>query len=112
MLGRDGHAVLLGRGANWILDPHFGLRVRLTSPVEERVDRVARQGGTSHLDAQKQVHRDDARRAAFIHQVYDRDITDPLGYDLTLNTAALGTDACARVILAALEDKLGIKTPS
>ncbi|HET6277360.1 MAG TPA: cytidylate kinase-like family protein [Candidatus Polarisedimenticolia bacterium] len=112
MLGRDGHAVLLGRGANWILDASYGLRVRLTSPVEERVDRVARQGGTSHLDAQKQVHRDDTRRAGFIRQVYDRDIADPLGYDLTLNTAALGTDACERIIVAALRDKLGIKTPA
>jgi hypothetical protein len=53
LLGRDGQAVLLGRGANWILEARYGLRVRLTAPVGERIDRVARLGGLSHVDAQK-----------------------------------------------------------
>lgn len=109
LLGRDGHAVLLGRGANWILEARYGLRVRLTAPVGARVDRFARTGGLSHVDAQKQVREDDTRRAGFIRQVYGRDIADPLGYDLTLNTASLGTAACVKFILAVLEDKLGVK---
>ena len=32
-LGRDGYAVLLGRGANWILEARYGLRIRLTAEV-------------------------------------------------------------------------------
>lgn len=109
MLGRDGHAVLLGRGANWVLDARYGLRVRLTAPVAERIDRVARAGGLSHVDAQKRVHEDDKRRTGFIRQAFGRDIADPLGYDLTLNTAGLGSAACVKLILASLENKLGVK---
>ena len=107
-LGRDGYAVLLGRGANWILEARYGLRVRLTAPVGVRVDRIACAGSLSQVEAQKRVHEDDARRAGFIRQVYGRDIADPLGYDLTLNTTSLGTATCARFILAALEVKLGV----
>jgi len=110
LLGRDGHAVLLGRGANWILEARYGLRVRLTAPVGERVDRFARTSGLSHVDAQKRVREDDTRRAGFIKQVYGHDIADPLGYDLSLNTGGLGTNACETIILAALEDKLGVKS--
>ena len=109
LLGRDGHAVLLGRGANWILEARYGLRVRLTAPIGERVDRIARGGNLSQVEAQKRVHEDDTRRAGFIRQVYGSDIVDPLGYDLTLNTTSVGTATCARFILAALEVKLGVK---
>jgi cytidylate kinase len=109
LLGRAGHAVLVGRGANWILDPRWGVRVRLTAPVEARIDRVARAGGLSQVEAQKRVREDDAGRAGFVRQVFGRDIADPLGYDLTLNTAVLETAVCCRLILAALEAKLGVR---
>lgn len=109
VLGRDGHAVLLGRGANWILEARCGLRVRLTAPVGERVDRFARSSGLSQVDARKHVHQDDTRKAGFIRQVYGRDIADPLGYDLTLNTASLGAADCVKLILATLEERLGVK---
>lgn len=108
LLGRDGQAVLLGRGANWILDARYGLRVRITAPVGKRVDRIAHTCGLSHVEAQKRVREDDMRRAGFIRQVYGRDIADPLGYDLSLNTSGLGIAACESIILAALEDKIGV----
>ena len=31
-LARNGQAVLVGRGANWLLDPRYGLRVRIVAP--------------------------------------------------------------------------------
>lgn len=101
-LGREGSVVLLGRGANWILEGAGGLRVRLIAPLEARVAHVAREEDLSEAEALAKIEKDDARRAGFIRQAYGADITDPLGYDLILNTAALGEAKTVELILGAL----------
>ncbi len=105
-LGREGQAILLGRGANWILSGEGGLRVRLTAPLAARVAQVAGADDLSEADAERKVHADDARRAGFIRQAYGRNIGEPLGYDLTLNTHTLGEAVTVQLILAALEMKV------
>ncbi len=39
-IARGGRAVILGRGANWFLDPARGLRLRVVAPERDRVQRV------------------------------------------------------------------------
>jgi cytidylate kinase len=106
-LARQGRAVILGRGANWILKPEYGLRLRVVASLEERVARVADKEGLSIGDAEKQVRGHDAEQIAFIRQVFDRDINDPLGYDLMLNLASLDIDQAAKIAITAMRSKLG-----
>jgi cytidylate kinase len=109
-LAREGHAILVGRGANWLLDARFGLRVRIVAPPEHRAERIMRERGLSLPEAQRLIRDDDARRASFIRQAYGKDIADPLGYDLVLNTAALDTDTAAGIVLSVLHQKVGVTT--
>ncbi len=106
-LARQGHVILLGRGANWFLDARYGLRVRAVAPCETRAKRVAEREGIGRQEAERRVRETDAARAAFIRQVYHRDIDDPLGYDLVLDTGALDVEAAAETVHSTLRRKLG-----
>jgi len=106
-LARQGRAVILGRGANWILNPEYGLRLRVVASLEERVARVADKDGLSIADSEKQVRGHDAEQIAFIRQVFDRDINDPLGYDVMLNLGSLDIDQATQIAIAAMRHKLG-----
>jgi cytidylate kinase len=106
-LGRRGNAILVGRGANWLLDPSCGLRVRMVAPLASRVARLATREGLAPEQARERIRREDAARARFIRQVYRQDIDDPSGYDLVINTASLAAEPAVACVLATLRAKLG-----
>lgn len=106
-LGRQGRTILVGRGANWILDSAYGLRVRLVAPLEARVERVAAKEKLAPARARARIEEDDAARARFIRQTYGRDVGDPTGYDIVLNMGSLSPEAASDAALAALRRKLG-----
>jgi cytidylate kinase len=105
-LARQGNAIIVGRGANYFLDSRFGLRVRLVAPLEQRVARVATLDDRSPEDARREVERNDNQQAAFIRQVFNRNIDDPVGFDMVLNMGSLSLDSATHAILAALRRKL------
>ncbi len=106
-LARHGQVVLVGRGANWLLDSRCGLRVRVVAPLAMRTANVARGRGLDKLPAEAVVRREDAELAAFVRQLFRKDVEDPLGYDLILNLGQRSEEAAAEVIEAALRGKLG-----
>lgn len=105
-VGRRGLSVLVGRGANWVLDPRYGLRVRVIAPRDVRVKRVAASEGISEIAAARRVDDDEAAKQKFIRQVYRRDIGDPAGYDLVLNTGEFDLAAATEVVITAARRKL------
>ena len=106
-LARQGRAILVGRGANWLLDPRYGLRVRVVAPLPFRVQRIAHQRGIEPVLADHALRCEDTELAAFIRQLYRREIDDPMGYDLVLNLAHLEAEAAADTVVTALRRKLG-----
>ena len=104
-IARHGEAIVLGRGANWLLDPRFGVRVRAVAPIEKRVEWLKRTQGLSTAEAIRRVEEDNEDRARFTRQVFRRDIDDPLGYDLVVNLGTLETDQVVGLILAVLASK-------
>lgn len=105
-IGKKGRAVLIGRGANWVLDPRFGLRVRVIAPREARVAAIASRDSIAESAAARRVERADEEKAAFIRQVYRREIADPAGYDLVVNGADLAPGEIAAIVVLALRRKL------
>ena len=97
---------MLGRGANWLLDPRYGLRVRAIAPVEARAAWLMRTQAISEAEAARRVEEDNVDRAKFTRQVYKRDIDDPMGYDLVVNLGTLGPEPAVEVVVAALSSKL------
>src|SRR5574340_693288 len=52
-IGRHGNAVILGRGANFILPQEETLRVRLIAPLEARIAKVMMDSGSSRNEAEE-----------------------------------------------------------
>ena len=101
-IGKHGHAVLVGRGANFILPPEGRFRVRVVAPLEMRIQNVARDFGVSLDVAKRRVLKTDSDRKAFVRKYFNADISSPVIYDLVLNTGTLSLGAAVRAIRGVL----------
>ena len=102
-IAKHGRAVIVGRGANFILPPESRFSIRVVAPLECRVRNVAELFDTDIEEAKRRVMRRQARRMAFIRQAFHQDIADPLNYDLVLNTERLNTATAADSAVAAVK---------
>lgn len=102
IIAKHGGAVIIGRGANYIIPPKEHLSVRVVAPLEQRVKNVAREYGVPEGEARRRVVFRENRRAAFIKHSYNADIADPYNYNLVINTAKVDLDAAVGSILGAL----------
>ncbi len=96
-------AVIVGRGAAQTLHGRSGVvSVLLRAPESFRIDRVQE---IYHLDdrreAQRLVYESDRDRARFIRAIAGIDWTDVAGYDLVIDTAAVGFGTAVEMILRA-----------
>lgn len=107
-LGQQGDVVIVGRGAEHILPHQFALRARLVAPIDIRVDRIARSNGLTRDAAYALVTKVDQQRKDFQHGHFQKDASDPMQYDLIVNTGSLSVEATAEIVLSALKHKLGI----
>ena len=102
-IGRHGRAILIGRGANFILPADRRLSVRVIAPLEMRAGKVAEAFGLSNEDARRRVVKTDSQRKAFIRKYFYADIADPLNYDLTVNTGSMSLDEAVDVVCSTLD---------
>jgi cytidylate kinase len=101
-IGKHGRAVIVGRGANFILPREVRFRVRIVAPLDTRVQNVAREFGVSSEVARRRVLRAESDRRAFVRKYFHADITDPVNYDLVINTGTLSIDAAVEAIKGGL----------
>ncbi|HXT13820.1 MAG TPA: cytidylate kinase-like family protein [Candidatus Angelobacter sp.] len=108
-LGHQGDVVIVGRGAQYALPSEFGLRVRMVAPVEVRVRRIAKRENMSLDRARKAIKKSDRERTRLAFKEYRRILTDPLNYDVTINSAEMTVEDATEVVLNALQRKLAVK---
>jgi cytidylate kinase len=101
-IGRHGKAIIVGRGANFVLPPENRFRVRIIAPIERRVNCVTETYGLSKEDAKRRVLRTESDRRAFIRKYFHSDIADPRNYDMVLNTGTLSVESAAAAICGAV----------
>jgi cytidylate kinase len=106
-IGQRGAAVIVGRGANFLLPPEQGLRVRVVCPFKERVVRVAQRETLDLASAERRIREQDVERARFVRKLCEEDVGDPSHYDLVVNTRELDEEQAAVVILDAYEARFG-----
>ena len=104
----DDRVVLVGRGSNFLLEgiPH-ALRVRLTAPIEQRVERVMRKDGVDRKNALRLIEKMDNDRASFIRANFHRDWYDLTAYDMVFNTAVQTFEEITDIVCNALQEKAG-----
>jgi len=98
-IARIGNAIILGRGANFIL-PH-ALNVRIVASCEVRIHNLMQFEGMSRREAEDAIQRSDRERADFTRRLWGRKWDDPLCYDMTLRMDEMTNLDAASVIAAA-----------
>lgn len=103
-IGRHGGAVIVGRGANFILPPEKRLRVRVIAPLPVRIQNVAREFDVSIDDARRRVIRTESDRKSFVRKYFYTDIADHNNYDLIINTESVPIDSAVNCIKCCLDN--------
>lgn len=98
-----GDVLLRGWGATAVLQPitHV-LRLRVCAPIENRVQTMV--GRLEMRDpqlARKEIERSDAAHARVMLDLFDVEWTDPVHYDVVLNTARVSIEECVELVEAA-----------
>ncbi len=100
---RTGNAVIVGRGAAYILrDDPGALHVFLRGSESARVAVLRRASGLSEEEARRRIKQMDANRRAYVRQVYDHDWAHPSHYDMVLDSVRLGYERTAAAIVSAV----------
>ena len=96
--------IILGRCANYLLaDRPNVLRVFIHAPIEARQERVASYSlAWSQREVAKHIRVEDKRRSAYYRYYTGEEWRDASGYDLSLDSDALGEDGCVAFIKEAL----------
>jgi len=102
-IGRAGHSVIVGRGANFLLPREETLSVRILAPIKARAARLAERMGVSVRTARRAALDLDRRRKHFEWTMYRSDSTDPHNYDLVLDSNSLGLTIAAELIIRTVE---------
>lgn len=107
-IGRHGNAIIVGRGAGFILPPEKTLRLRFIAPLNIRVSNVMKEKQISAEAAERQISMVDSNRRSFIRKYFRTDIDDPLNCDLMINNEFLDLNASVALIKAALSRRFGL----
>jgi len=95
---KHGRAVIVGRGANFILSSEEKLSLRVVAPFEMRVQNVSRTFNVPLKEARRRVANREAKRRIFIKKSFQADVTDPLHYDFVINTGRISIEDAAESI--------------
>ena len=101
-IGKHGRAIIVGRGANFVLPPSRRFRVRIVAPEKKRIEKISIDYGISLNEAKRRIIKTESDRRAFIRKYFNADIKDPVNYDLVINTGTISLDVAADAIKGAL----------
>jgi cytidylate kinase len=106
-LGERGGAVLLGRGAQFILPPERALRVLVVASREARLERLMKHERLERDAADARLATLDRERRTFLLHHFRRDPDAPEHYDLVVNLGTLSQGAAVELVEAALRARFG-----
>ncbi|GCE19102.1 cytidylate kinase-like family protein [Dictyobacter kobayashii] len=105
-VAREGHVVIVGRGAQKILERQRDvLHVRIVAPLEKRITYVVQRENLDRDAARNRILQKDRHRERYLQNYYHVNSSEPHLYDLVLNTGIIDMDSCADIISLALERK-------
>ncbi len=102
-IGKQGNAVIVGRGSQFILPPQEALRLRLIAPLEFRIRNVMKDSNSDFETAERYVYKTESERDAFHRRHFHIDWTSPVYYDLVVNTGYIGIEGAAETIKTAFQ---------
>ncbi len=97
-IGEHGRAVIVGRGANFVIPKEELFRVRVIAPLAFRIRKVSETYDISPENAKRRVLRAESERKAFVRKYFNANITDPANYDIIFNTETISIDDAAATV--------------
>jgi cytidylate kinase len=104
-IGRYGNAIIVGRGANYILPQAKTFRVRIIAPLDYRIKYVMEDRGCVKAQAEQYVVKAENDRKAFIRKYFNADVADPKQYDLVINTGGVTIEGATEAIKIAFKKR-------
>ncbi len=105
-LGQIGNVIIIGRGANIITSNlSNSYHVRLVAPIDSRVLHIQNLLNCDRKEALDHIKREDADRREYLLNYFHKDISDPLLYNLIINTGLHSNEECAEIIKTGLLKK-------
>jgi cytidylate kinase len=104
---REGGVIVGRNGALILAEWPTALHVKLDGPLQQRIERAAKDSGIDTERAAKRQKREDQLRADMSIELYGWDPRDPVRYDLMVNTGTMDLDTCVDVIVQAAKIKAG-----
>lgn len=104
-LGEVGGSIIVGRGGECILPPQNALRARLVGESDTRSRFASQKYSLREDEALKLLNKWDQERKKFVKRHFDKDIDDPINYDLVINTGYLELDGAVELIITAYKQK-------
>jgi cytidylate kinase len=101
-IAKHGRAVIVGRGANFFLPAHEIFAVRVIAPLEIRIRNVALKYNVAAEEAKRRIIQRESRRKAFVRHSFNADISDPIHYDMVINTGKISIAAAVEAVIAAV----------
>lgn len=104
-------AVIMGRGGNFLLkDIPYALRIRVTAPIEQRVERIMKRESMDKDTAHWLIEKTDKERSCFIHLIYGKHWDSPKEYDMVLDGGSKSIDELTGIVKEALLGRDRFKT--
>lgn len=105
-IAQYGNAVIVGRGANFILPPENGLRVRVVAPIEKRLTRLMTQKSCDEKTAAQEINERDKERIDFLHHHFRCKQDEPCAYDVVINTSHIDLQTATDLVVQLAKAKL------
>ncbi len=102
-LAKDGHVILVGRGANFATAGlGGGIHVRLVALADHRARYYAERFKVSEADALAHNAKCDAARRRYVLAHFNAEVGNPAAYDLVINTTHVPLPEAADMVIAHL----------
>jgi cytidylate kinase len=101
MTALHGKIIYVGRGAQFFLPRSCGLRIRLLADDEDCITRICEQQSLDRKQARKLIKERSEARTELVRRYFGADISDPLHYDLVLNSSVFTIEQLAAVVIHA-----------
>jgi len=98
-IASHGNAVILGRGANFLIPP--GKRtvgLCLIAPLEVRVKKIMQTRGLSRESALKHIARTEREHRLWVKKNCHADISDPAHFHMVINTLLVTPETIVRLV--------------
>ena len=104
-IAAHGGALILGRGASFLLPPEKRVALLFVSPLEVRVRNVMEDRGLSEKHAREHIFKVEVEHRQFAKKYFQTDILDSAHYHLVINTALVKPDTIAAVMKEVIRHK-------